>query len=482
MKIIAIRKNGRLLLLAGAALSLLTAVACNHRPLPESGALMMHHPLLPVIFELDPGERLDTVVGDIALDVALDSVVLHRESNDWLDEGSNHHAAEVFVRVAGEVCRLWRRPYEMPAECGNLRLYVELIGPWDGAAGYAVQTTGTRMVRFSAVPKGRPWSSLPLTFPLRDYRWHANTYQNTWAALVPYNLYYYHRGEDFGAIPNRLAVLSPLDGRIIASAYPDGDGRSNAVVISHPSGFRVRLAHMDSEDLHARSALHKEVQAGEVLGQSGQTWDGRKSQHMDPHLHLDLGLDSLTLSSYPFLMEAYLNEHPGEIIAIAGGYRFGRPGDELEFDASRSISRKGQLSYTWNLSNGDTVRDTRCRIRYELPGLYAEELIVEDADGSIDRDYLQVRIAGPESGRTVPWGWIYHHPVRGLKAGEAVLIWNRIAGISKSQIDFGDGSPTVPMDDEISHRYQKAGNYRVTVSGSGPLNEPASVSMEIVVK
>jgi murein DD-endopeptidase MepM/ murein hydrolase activator NlpD len=476
------RHRSRLLSFVGAVFFTLAAIACVQRPTPPSGVLLLHHPRLPLVFELDPGERLDTVVGDIALNVALDSVILHRENNDWLGQSGNHHAAEVFVKVDGTPYRLWRRPYEMPAECGRLRLYVELIEPWDGAAGYAVENTRARTVRFSAVPRGRPWGSIPLAFPLRDYRWHASSYQNTWAALVPYNLYYYHRGEDFGAIPNRLAVVSPLDGRIVTSAYPEGDGRSNSIVIAHPSGLRARLAHIDSDGLTIRSALNTEVRAGDSLGFSGQTWDGRKSQHMDPHLHMDLSMDSLVLSSFPFLMEAYLSSHPDEVIAIAGGYRFGRTGDTLEFDASRSLSGKGKLKYTWILSSGDTVRSARCRIRYGQPGLFSEELIAEDANGLMDRDYLQVRIAEPDGGRTVPWGWIYHHPTRGLQKGDTVLIWNRIAGVSESMVDLGDGTDPVPIAEEIRHRYGKPGRYRVTVSGTGTTQAPASVSMEIVVE
>jgi hypothetical protein len=34
---------------------------------------------------------------------------------------------------------------------------------------------------------------------------------------VPYNKLYYHRGEDYGAIPDRLDVVAPFEGTVIAT-------------------------------------------------------------------------------------------------------------------------------------------------------------------------------------------------------------------------------------------------------------------------
>ena len=47
-------------------------------------------------------------------------------------------------------------------------------------------------------------------------------YNNTWSGLVPFNLLYYHRGEDYGAIPDLLEVVSSIDGKIVSTPVPEG--------------------------------------------------------------------------------------------------------------------------------------------------------------------------------------------------------------------------------------------------------------------
>src|SRR3546814_16843238 len=86
-------------------------------------------------------------------------------------------------------------------------------------------------VRLSICLEGESWGPESLKFPILDYRWRASAYNNTWSSLVPYNKLYYHRGEDYGAIPDKLDIIAPLDGEIMDTPLPDGDIASHALFL-----------------------------------------------------------------------------------------------------------------------------------------------------------------------------------------------------------------------------------------------------------
>jgi hypothetical protein len=301
--------------------------------------------------------------------------------------------------------------------------------------------------------------------------------------LVPFNLMYYHRGEDYGIIPDKLDIIAPFDGTIIRSPIPDGDNKSNSLAIRNADGIEIVFAHMNIETIRKDLVVGKKVKRGEVLAKTGMTWDGRKSQINDPHVHIELSYQGIKLGSFPYLMEAYLRDYPDEVLSVAGGYRFSRPGEEIELDATRSITRPGQKiqDYQWKLSNGLMVPSKRAKMTYDLPGLYSEELVVKTKDGQEDRDFLQVRISNPQYKKDIAYGWAYYYPVRDPKAGSPVIFWSRLVNIiGDTIIDFGDGS-TAKIDKEIEHIYQKSGHYTVTLSAKGPRNEPVAIKLEVRV-
>src|SRR3712207_8830813 len=51
-----------------------------------------------------------------------------------------------------------------------------------------------------------------------------------------------------------------------------------------------------------------EVEAGRFPGRTGMTRAGRKSQTYDHHRHVELQYGGTKLSTYPFLVEAYLRD------------------------------------------------------------------------------------------------------------------------------------------------------------------------------
>jgi len=118
-----------------------------------------------------------------------------------------------------------------------------------------------KQVRFSAVAEGESWGPDTFQFPIKEYHWRSASYNNTWSSLVPYNKLYYHRGEDYGAIPDKLDIQAPITGTVIQSPLPNGDGKSNALIIQNRQGFTVRIAHMNTETIHR--------------GHAGQSYDSQ---------------------------------------------------------------------------------------------------------------------------------------------------------------------------------------------------------------
>lgn len=447
---------------------------------------------LPLVFELDLGQARQIRVTGPAGPVERSVQLLAVREFYW----PNHHipdlaqrrvfrSAEVDVEVSGTRTTLLARPFEMPRTINGLRLNVETTRGWATAPQLDPMPEVRGAVRFSCVAAGAPWGPSELRFPVRNYRWRANTYGNTWLALVPYNQHYYHRGEDFGAIPDQLEVIASLGGMITRSPLPDGDKDSNGLRIRCLSGVDLDYYHMDLETIVPCRTNGAAVKTGDPLGCTGMTWAGRKSQHNDPHLHWGVSVGGVPLASYPFVVEAYLRDYADPLLAVAGGYHYALPGETVELDASRSLARPGRriVRYQWRLHDGREVDGPRASVQANRPGLFSEELRVLADDGSEDRDYAQLRVWNAKIGAPFAAGWFYHWPVRGGRPGAQILFWNRLYKTTGPvEINFGDGSGPVRMYQEITHAYGKAGTYTASLRSLGPADEPVEVRMRVVIE
>lgn len=115
-------------------------------------------------------------------------------------------------------------------------------------------------------------------------------------------------------------------------------------------------------------------------------------------------------------------------------------------------------------------------------GLYTQELMVKTKSGAEDRDYIQVRVYDENRPHDFAWGWLHHIPMRHLKAGEEVLIWNRVDNLSEApDIYFGDGTSSKGIGAEVTHEYKNPGLYTVELKATGPDNEWVNVKMKIRV-
>ena len=483
----------RLLNLVLRLLSLLTTIIA----LPAHGEIVRNVPGWPTVFELSVGQtaRIEraTAAGRVTREVKLISFEHAFEPDHHIVKNTARKTireARVVVEIDGHREALLCRPYQSPATVRGLLLYVETTREWANAPEIE-KVEGVRgEVRFSAAAAGEPWGP-PMAFPVRDYRWRASTYNNTWRSLVPYNLHYYHAGEDLGAIPDRLDVVAPWTGRVVASPLPRGDGKSNGVIIATDAGVEVRFAHMNTESIDPAVVVGATVGAGQRLGKTGMTWAGRKSQVNDPHLHAGFKIPrpdgtQTAVSPFPFFTGAYFAAYPDALLPIAGGYVFTLRDTEVTLDGSRSLARPGRriARHRWNLSDGRDVDGATATIRYARPGLYAEELIVRSDDGAEDRDFAQVRVwAGDKAPEPVAYGWLYYAPVRGIGPGTEVTFWNRLVRtIGDVTIDFGDATPARVIKSDVRHAYAKPGTYTVTLSARGAGDQPCTVKARVVVE
>lgn len=446
---------------------------------------------LPVVIDLALGRpheiRVMGPTGEVRRNLRLLALREHHWPNWHLADAPDHQvlqSADVDLEVDGTRATLQARPFESPQLVQGLRLYVETTRNWAITPQLDPLPPVAGDVRLSCVAAGMPWGPSTLRFPIRQYRWQANTYRNTWSALVPYNKLYYHRGEDFGAIPDQLEVLASVSGAVVGSPLPNGDGDSNGLEIRHGSELHVGYYHMNLDTILPGLTNGAAVVAGQVLGRTGMTWAGKRSQDSDPHLHWGIKAEGRSLGSFPFLLEAYLRDYPDSVLAMAGGYHYASPGDTVSLDASRTVARPGRrvVRFKWLLHDGREVEGAQASVRVEQPGLYSEELRVWADDGSEDRDYAQLRVWDTGHGGQLAAGWFYHSPVRGARAGSPVQFWSRLWGVTAPvTIDFGDGSPAAPVNRELSHVYAISGVFTAALRSRGPGDEPLEIRMRVVI-
>jgi hypothetical protein len=446
---------------------------------------------IPFIFELDPGESIRfsrSFMGrTVKRKIKLESVKLLHEPDYWFDDTTkrfDYYDAEIVLDVSGEKAMLHHRPYQMPITVNGLRIYIENIREWDEHGELGNTGDMKKSVRISVCLEGEPWGPEDILFPLSNYCWRASVYNNTWSGLVPFNLLYYHRGEDYGAIPDLLEVVSPVNGQVIRSPLPSGDGGSNTLSIRSKKGITFTFAHMNTETIADSLKIGQMVKTGDYLGKTGMTWDGRKSQHYDPHLHVEFTADNVHVATFPWMMEAYLRRYHDKVVAIAGGYRSAVPDEKIILDASRSFTADGTAPKrtSWNLSDGRVINDQVVTISYTQPGIYSEELTAVTDDGYCDKDFLYVIVFDAVRRRNIPHGWAYYYPVRDIHPGDRVLFWNRLMNIASDVlINFGDDGSWRIIKEETVHSYSNPGEYVVTIKATGSGKKPVTLKMAVTI-
>ncbi len=380
-------------------------------------------------------------------------------------------AATVDLTVDGEPHTVHLRAYQPPQVCGPLRISLEATRTWAETGQDPIENM-QHAVRLSACPVGEPWGPRQLRFPLVDYRWHANSYQNTWMSLVPQgNDIYYHKGEDWGCIPDRHPVIASLGGTVVRSPLPDGDGRSNTLTIEHPVGLRINYTHMNLDQIDPGLTVGARVTVGQILGKAGATWAGKPKQS-NPHLHYKYTCAYAggwtELNTFPYAMAAYLRDTDDPAVALAGGYLFGLAGEPVTLDATRSVTRAGRsiAAARWLHADGTVQHEATVRHTWARPGTHTVVLELLLDNGQRVCDPVTVRIYDGEGGRQPGFSaWVSHHPMRGVTAGETVHVSHVKWSAPGTIVDWGDAGDGRATRSRMQHSYTGTGWHIVWLRG-----------------
>ena len=188
---------------------------------------------LPEYYELSIGEELKGNFGaNNFFTVYLAEVVTFFEpfyqDGDWYEI---FWKARVDVTVNGVRASLWCKPYQIPVKVAGLNMQVDLV---KGVEGGLDECVLKKDIRISLRDAGLPWMTKNYCFPVRDYKWRGSNYAHTWNGFVSVHsrtkTVYYHRGEDFGAIPERHMFAALDDSTLHVVPQETGDGDSNHIL------------------------------------------------------------------------------------------------------------------------------------------------------------------------------------------------------------------------------------------------------------
>lgn len=464
-------------LIAGSAAVFLADAASatgSDTEVPRAPRVVFAAPDWPLYVELDHGAEMQVELAGRPHRLRLVSTADLTEPNGRIVSGRPPETLrESVARIEFDStpAELRLRPYQLPVVVGDARIYLEATARNAAEADFVRLEGVQRHARIALRPRNAAWGPTDLRFPLADYRWRGTTFNNTWGAMVPSHRVYYHRGEDFGAVFERHAVLAAFAGVVEKSPLPHGDGRSNEIVVTRPDGVAFRASHCNVASVARHLVPGARVAAGEPLALTGNTNNGGFTMVSGTHLHWNLQAAGTRLGSFPFVVEAYFRDHPDPAVAITGGFTGTHPGRPVTLDATRSLVRPGETiaRVEWHLSDGTRSDAPTLERVYDRPGVYAEELRLWTASGHESRDTLEVAVYDPAAGTRpgqLPRGWILVHPLREVRPGARVQFFYDTADapVVESRIDFGDGTPPAAFIGQASHTYASPGLYTATVT------------------
>lgn len=418
----------------------------------------------------------------------------------------------VVVEVNGERAELASATYHLPVTVGGVQIDCPITNAYlEGGDHWGLEADA----RLRLWPAGSPWIR-PGTFSYPvDQRWFAS------GTLMANELgdderpndktFYYHWGLDFGGAERMVSVLAATDGVVVSAGDKVLEAerlpslvrpRYDVIYLRDGRGWYYRYSHLDSID--PAVTVGARIRQGQKIGALGK--EGASGGWS--HLHFDIvGLQPSgkygVIDAYAFVWQAYHAKHPAELQAVARPRQLAWTGEPVTLDGSRSWSRRGPQHirrYEWILSKGETLAGPKVEVRYDRPGGYHEILKVTDDEGRIDYDFAPVTIVDrnhPE--HQPPRVHAAYWPTFGIKPGDEVTFKVRSFGVDRSdgreEWDFGDGSKAVWTQSNssgdahagdgyavTSHRYQKPGDYLVTVRRTNQRGETGTDHLHVVVE
>jgi hypothetical protein len=341
-------------------------------------------------------------------------------------------------------------------------------------------------------PAGSPWIARgSFVYPARQ-RWFANYTQMAnepvyvdGGDLPAKKEIYYHFGLDMGGCEGLVDVVSATEGivtssgtDVLAGQPPDSpaEPRYDNVYILDSRRWYCRYSHLKFIDPAVRPGAH--IALGQKLGVLGK--EGGSGGWS--HLHFDIwarqpsGMWGIE-EGYAFLWQAYEQEHPRELVAVARPHALVWAGQKVTLDGSRS--RGKGLRYDWTFTEGGTAGGERVERTYDTPGTYSEILKVTDEMGRVDYDFMAVQVidrAHPD--QPPPTIHATYAPTFGIRAGDPVDFKVRTFRDKEGgeTWDFGDGTAAVKVQSDANansraatgyaetlHVYKQPGHYLVSV-------------------
>jgi murein DD-endopeptidase MepM/ murein hydrolase activator NlpD len=311
---------------------------------------------------------------------------------------------------------------------------------------------------------------------------------------------YYHYSLDFGGYDHQVRVVAATDGDVVSAAgekpsgVPEEDApfvepRYDVVYIRDFRGWYYRYSHFSSILPHIKAGYR--VKMGEWIGILGKEGASGGWSHLHFGIHGAKGDERGVINGYPFVVEAYLREHPGSLLAVARPHHLIKAGDQVELDGSNSICDGGEIvSYNWEFHDGAKAAGPVAKKVYHEPGAYSEVLRVVDHRGQVDVDFAVVHVLAAENTLEFlcPSIHLAYVPTEGIAVGDEVYFKARTFRVKGGEEDweFGDGKTgvTCSMNDyaTISHHYEQTGLYIVTVRRKSQNGVSAMAHLKVFVE
>ena len=213
--------------------------------------------------------------------------------------------------------------------------------------------------------------------------------------------------------------------------------------------------------------------------------------HLGTYLTIkDLETDNrdTRLNLYPWLMEAYHQWHPDELIAVARPHHILLAGEKAAFDGSNSVdcSLRKIVEYRWVFPDGQTAKQPKAAKTFDKPGAHVVALWVKDDKGFEDVDFCQVKVySRPNPEKAMPHLFMTYYPTRDLKPDQSVFFrfWFQGNGGGSIQVDFDDGAQVSDYKSytELEHAFTTPGIHVVTARCEAD-GKPITQKLKVIVR
>jgi murein DD-endopeptidase MepM/ murein hydrolase activator NlpD len=449
-------------------------------------------PLFRVV-DINVGETVRVKVGDRE-EVSIRVAGLEEQRCELRDAVRR---AVATVEIDGQAVEVVSGTCHLPRTLGRVQVDCPVTRGYIGGSSKDNVWALDKDLRLRLWPAGSPWVRHgTFVYPVNQ-RWFASDTQMSNepcyvnACDVPgQKKVYYHYGLDFGGAEGLVGVFAATDGVIVSRGGEIVPGefppmvrpRRDVVYVRDRRGWFYRYSHLQSIDPSVKPGGKVELGARiGTLGKEGGS-GGWSHLHFDISMPQPSGRYGIT-DGYAFAFQACRERDRMSLVAVARPHLVARTGDPVSLDASRSWHVRGpsHMSYRWVLSDGTERAGARITQRYPYPGQYTETLMVTDRDGRVSYDFAVVQVFDREQPLPVPPAihaacW----PTGGIGPGDDVVFKVRSFGLGADEgeevWDFGDGTPPERARSDgnarvhapdgyatVTHRYEKRGDYFVTV-------------------